>query len=430
MFTRGLFRTRDTQALRWKLAGVIVEASLAVQASINALSVSNRGLRAPSPLKPPPETSALVDAVGEEAAFQKLEILAQQWGIQLRVLVDVSKGSYVSLGPSSDGNPSRQFVASPPPQSQPHTQPYVQQHIWVALDAVDGTLKLCGLGNEPGRARMVNDGTWAIGLAMTEPTHKAMPEVCFGDFCVALILDGRPQSSSVHPGSTEHPAGALAISEGAQGGYVTYEICPHGALTCDGLASLQQQGLPCTNQSYSWLGPRLHTTSSAQLNQCFVYLDTFQAFDRRTHEPGDDKLAPALYGRLMDRHNGGAFDVLRSYGNLSGLLSTMLGWRGANVMQTATTSASGCSPEDSVQSWLEPQCGAFVVLNENLPNLIPSVPIILGAGGNAFHLKTGTDLRGWSLQDGRCSIAYTANAILKLSLQKAVELAAQDKAQT
>eukprot|EP00983_Pelagomonas_calceolata_P134012 1162019-Pelagomonas_calceolata.AAC.4 len=29
-------------------------------------------------------------------------------------------------------------------------------------------------------------------------------------------------------------------------------------------------------------------------------------------EPGDDRLAPALYGRLMDRHNGGAFDVLRS----------------------------------------------------------------------------------------------------------------------
>jgi hypothetical protein len=56
---------------------------------------------------------------------------------------------------------------------QPHQQEFhssgqqqqqqQQQHIWVALDAVDGTLKLCGLGNEPGRARVVNDGTWAIG---------------------------------------------------------------------------------------------------------------------------------------------------------------------------------------------------------------------------------------------------------------------------
>eukprot|EP00967_Tisochrysis_lutea_P070657 scaffold93321_cov21-Tisochrysis_lutea.AAC.1 len=74
-----------TQTLRWRLAGAVVEASLSVQASINTLSVGERSKRTPSPLKPfPPETSALVDAVGEEAAFQKLKLLAQEIGIEVR----------------------------------------------------------------------------------------------------------------------------------------------------------------------------------------------------------------------------------------------------------------------------------------------------------------------------------------------------------
>jgi cytochrome oxidase Cu insertion factor (SCO1/SenC/PrrC family) len=75
-------------------------------------------------------------------------------------------------------------------------------------------------------------------------------------------------------------------------------------------------------------------------------------------------LIVALYARLLDRHAGGAFDVWRQYGNLSALLRLLLGWRGA-------------------RPWIESQGGAFVVVNENLANLVPAVPLVLGAGGCA-----------------------------------------------
>lgn len=42
--------------------------------------------------------------------------------------------------------------------------------------------------------------------------------------------------------------------------------------------------------------------------------------------------------------------------------------------------------------WIEPQCAAFITINENLPNLLPCVPILLGAGGIA------TDFSGKPLQ--------------------------------
>lgn len=111
---------------------------------------------------------------------------------QLRVIVDIGHESYVSLQPSGvrayvqpdlstnqntqqhHQNPQEQQSAQQGQQiSQEQQQPNQQQspHVWVALDAVDGTLKLCGLGNEPGSARVVNDGTWAIGERMCVHTH-------------------------------------------------------------------------------------------------------------------------------------------------------------------------------------------------------------------------------------------------------------------
>ena len=56
-----------------------------------------------------------------------------------------------------------------------------------------------------------------------------------------------------------------------------------------------------------------------------------QAFDRKSQKPGDEALACALYAELMDRNGGGAFDVLRTYGNLSALQRNMLGWRGGQA---------------------------------------------------------------------------------------------------
>jgi hypothetical protein len=72
----------------------------------------------------------------------------------------------------------------------------------------------------------------------------------------------------------------------------------------------------------------------------------------------------------------------------------MLGWRDA---------AEG--------PWLESQGGGFVVVNENLFNLIPAVPVILGAGGLAVDFE-GRPLAERRLTDGRTSIVYAANAPL------------------
>jgi len=84
-----------------------------------------------------------------------------------------SSGSAQTEQGFKDCNQQQSLNGAQQQLQQPHQQEFhssgqqqqqqQQQHIWVALDAVDGTLKLCGLGNEPGRARVVNDGTWAIG---------------------------------------------------------------------------------------------------------------------------------------------------------------------------------------------------------------------------------------------------------------------------
>jgi hypothetical protein len=99
-----------------------------------------------------------------------------------------------------------------------------------------------------------------------------------------------------------------------------------------------------------------------------------------------------LYGRLLNRHGGGAFDVWRQYGNLSALLRLLLGWR-------------------QQRPWVESQGGGFVVVNENLANLVPAVPLVLGAGGCAVDF-TGAPLSSRRLVDGRTSVVYAANEVL------------------
>lgn len=63
-------------------------------------------------------------------------------------------------------------------------------------------------------------------------------------------------------------------------------------------------------------------------------------------------------------------------------------------------------------------------LHDYVQNLIPSVPIILGAGGDALHLKTGDALASRRLGNGRCSVAYVANDSIKGALSTVMERAA------
>jgi hypothetical protein len=149
--------------------------------------------------------------------------------------------------------------------------------------------------------------------------------------------------------------------------------------------------------------PRVYTSSTTALGQSTVYLDGFQAFDLDTRQPGDDRVAVALYRLLINRHAGGAFDITRQYGNLSALLHALLGWRGA-------------------PPWMESQGAGFVVVNENMANLIPAMPIVAGAGGASVDFD-GRPMAERRLVEGRCSVVHAANAAMRDALLQLVSRA-------
>jgi hypothetical protein len=237
------------------------------------------------------------------------------------------------------------------------------------MDAVDGTIKVGGLGNdiENNRFRAANDGAWATAIAFTRPTTSGLEDLAVRDFAVAALVDGNP---------TRYPAYPQEII-----------TLPEG----DSLASFDVSGETKWNPGTAW-GIRTYTSTSTRLSQCMVYLDSFQAYDRETRLPGDEELAVELYRLFINRHDGGAFDVLRQYANLSALQRVMLGWREPPV-------------------WIESQGAGFIAINENMFNLIPAVPIIIGAGGRCIDFD-GSPLRERKILDGRTSIAYAANESL------------------
>jgi hypothetical protein len=65
--------------------------------------------------------------------------------------------------------------------------------------------------------------------------------------------------------------------------------------------------------------------------------------------------------------------------------------------------------------WIESQGGGFFVINENVPNLIPSVPLVLGAGGVSVDF-TGRPLAERPLAAGRTSVLHAANAAVQRQL--------------
>ncbi|MGH7785505.1 MAG: hypothetical protein ACRERC_01490, partial [Candidatus Binatia bacterium] len=272
-------------------------------------------------------------------------------GIRIMLLVDAARGLLLPLG-----------TASGP------------EVIFAQLDAVDGTIKVGGLGNDPGGAavRVANDGNWGVTFAFTAPTRLAVEALAYRDFAVAVVVDGNPPQHRAAPRE-------VVVLPDAQGDAVALDVGDLPAVT----AALRR-------------APRVYTSTAEGLDQTLVYLDGFQAHDRETRQPGDEALATALYDRLLARHDGGAFDITRSYGNLSAILRVMLGWRGA-------------------PPWHESQGGGFVVINENLPNLIPSVPIVAAAGGTSIDLD-GRPLLTRRLSEGRTSVVHAANPALRRQL--------------
>jgi hypothetical protein len=63
-----------------------------------------------------------------------------------------------------------------------------------------------------------------------------------------------------------------------------------------------------------------------------------------------------------------------------------------------------------------------VVVNENLANLIPAVPIVAGAGGLSVDFD-GRPMAERRLADGRTSVVHAANAAMRDALLSLVRRA-------
>jgi hypothetical protein len=154
----------EDDKLRGKLRQLALDVGSAVVQRINSLSPQQRMAKSAALLKPPPETSSFPDVEGERVALELLTAAAAELGHRICVVGDPSRSYHVAVGPAADA-----------------AAPEAAATIWCYLDAVDGTLKLSGLGNTSSCLRAVNDGSWAVGIAFTDPTTSPISELTLGD---------------------------------------------------------------------------------------------------------------------------------------------------------------------------------------------------------------------------------------------------------
>jgi len=334
-----------------------IDAARHIRDVVQAMPPAERGPSVDAILKPGAAITMQVDCTAEKVGIAALERLAAEVGHRIHLIADVARAQVIELGQSARA-----------------------EIIYAMLDAVDGTIKVGGLGNDlaGGKVRLANDGNWGVAVAFTPPLDRPLETLRFGDFTAAAVLDGNPLRYRAHPEEV--------VTVPVDGGLATYDLSAAPAV----VASLQR-------------APRLFTSTNTVLNQAIVYLDGYQAFDLDTRQLGDESVAAELYRVLINRHAGGAFDIMRQYGNLSALLHAMLGWRGR-------------------PTWVESQGAAFVVVNENSANLIPAIPIIAGAGGISVDFD-GRPLAERTLADGRSSVVHAANPAMCEALMRVVAAA-------
>jgi hypothetical protein len=329
-----------SDAIARTCADAALAAGREIRALVHAMDPRERAVVRTPLLKPHGGYGARhVDAAAEELGLAHLERLSRDVGAAVEVLVDPAAGATHRIGHGS-------------------------RAIYASMDAIDGTVKVAGLGaRHDDRVRLANDGGWAAGFAFTAPTERRLADLSFGDFTVAVVVDGNPTRYRTYPQDL-----------------VTLPVA-------DGVATWEATETP-------WR--RVFTSTSTELGQLWSYLDVFQAYDFDTRRDGDERVGVELYRLLTDRHAGGAFDVLRQYANLSALGRILFGWREPPV-------------------WVESQGGAYVVVNENVPNLIPAVPLVAGAGGVSVDFE-GAALRERPLTAGRTSVIHAANGELAMRL--------------
>jgi hypothetical protein len=331
-------------------AQACLDIGYAVRETVNSMPFSERSVRTTSILKPEATGRAtLADAKGEEEGVKILDKLSKEIRHNIHLIVNPSNGSLYKIGSSTS-----------------------DKVVFAYMDAVDGTWKVAGIG---GPKYQSNDGNWGTGVALTMPTSASLEQLTIGDFKTAAITTGNPRKYACAPDD-------VFASPDANGNLASYSVA-------QSICAMPE------------IRP-VYTSTQQKLSQAFGYYDAFQGFDRQTAPAGTEDLTARLWRLLENRNEGGCFDLIRSYGNLSACACDMLGWRDETLPESAG--------------------GIFVALNESLPNLIPAVPIIIGAGGIALDFD-GNPLQERKLTAPRTNIIYIANEALKGQVMPLIEKA-------
>ena len=340
----------ENNELNYKIASTAMDVGFAVRQRVNEVSRTERARPSTSVLKPyQGDKAKYADAEGERVGFELLGKLSQEESLAIGIIVDPMAGDVLEIGDHSRGEIS-----------------------YCYFDAVDGTIKVAGLGSEPetGIHRVGNNGCWATGIAFTQPTGKGLSELVVGDFEISALVDGNPTVYRAYP---------------------TNAVCYPQA---DGeLATFEKDEK--TGAMY-----RLSTSSQTNLGQATLLFDAFQAFDRNSAPERAEALAVEIYRRVIDRNEEGAFDIVRMYANMGETLRQLL---------------------ERKDGGIESQGAGAITINENLPNLVPITPIVEGAGGYVVEAHQGMPIREMSLTYGRPDVVIAANREILEKLEGIVQ---------
>jgi len=198
-----------------KLAEEGVKIGKKIRKLVAKTPIKKRAKRIPSATKK--RYSQYIDAAAEELAFKELKRFGKKHAITIKAVQANQKLTPILIHDAA-----------------------TKKVVYCLLDAIDGTIKITGLGNQRNKVRVVNDGAWAFSIAFTEATQKDSQKLTFKDFKAAALVDGNPSPSKAFP--------EIAL---------TYPV--KGKL-----------------QTFDGKGKRLYTSSNTDLQQNFIHIDFFQ----------------------------------------------------------------------------------------------------------------------------------------------------------